>query len=69
MVLFLPAADSLDVEDFAEVRVATVCDVDQVCLDQGFRRRWLDLEGFEEGFYLSKAGVDPFYEAGWCWCG
>lgn len=69
MVLLLPAADSLDVEDFAEVRVALVCDMDQVCLDQGFRGRWLHLKGFEKGFDFGEAGVDAFYEASWCWCG
>lgn len=67
VVLFLAAADSLNVEDFAEVGVAFVCNVKEVGLHEGFWRRGLDLEGLEEGFNLGETGVDALDEACWCW--
>lgn len=36
MVLLLAAADALEVEDFPEVGVASVRDMNQVGLDKGF---------------------------------
>lgn len=65
MVLFLATANALDVEDLAEVGVVLVGDVDQVGLDEGLRRRRLNLESLEEGFDLREAGVDALYETRW----
>lgn len=49
VVLF---AEALEVEDFAEVGVGSVGDVDEVGLHEGFGRGGPHLEGFEDG-------VDP----------
>lgn len=65
VVLVLATANALKVEDFAEIGVVLVCDVDQIGLDKGLGRRRLNLEGLEEGFNLRKAGVDALYETRW----
>ena len=43
MVLFLSAANALQVEDFAEVVVVAIGDVDEVRLHEGLRWGWSDL--------------------------
>lgn len=69
VVLFLPAADALEVEDLAEVGVVAVRDVDEVGLHESLRRGWVDLDGLEEGLDLGKAVVDALDEAGGGWSG
>lgn len=60
LVLF---ADTLQVEDFAEVGVGFVGDVDQIRLHERFWRRGADLQRFEEGVDFAHALVDAFGEA------
>lgn len=63
VVLFLPAANALQVEDFAEVVVVAIGDVDEICLHEGLRWGWPDLQGFEESFDFGEAAIYTFHEA------
>ena len=56
-------ANALELEDLAEVGVGAVGNVDEVGLDEGFWRRWPDLEGFEEGVEARHGCVDAFDKA------
>lgn len=60
----LGPADALEVQDFAEVGVAAVVDVDEVGLYERFGRGRADLEGFEEGVEAGEGGGDAFLEGG-----
>jgi len=55
--------DAFKVEDFTEVGVGPVGDVDEIRLDKSFWRRRADLEGFEQRVHLGHALVDSFNEA------
>lgn len=67
MILILAAADAFEFEDFAEVVVVAVGNVDEVCLHKSFRWRRPDLEGFEESFDLEEAAIHTFDETGGGW--
>lgn len=58
------AADALEVEDFPEVGVGFVGDVNEVGLDEGFWGMGADLEGFEEGVDFRHCKLGAFNEAG-----
>lgn len=64
LVLLLLAPDPLEFEDATEVGFAPVRDVDEIGLDQGFRRRWPDLYCLEKSIDFGKAGVHPLHEPG-----
>lgn len=55
--LILFATDAFEFEDFAEVEVGFVADVDQIGLHERFRGRRSDLEGLEDG-------IDPRHGLG-----
>lgn len=57
LVLF---ADALQVEDFSEIGVGFVGDVDEVGLDEGFGRGRPNLEGFEDGIEAGHGLRDAF---------
>lgn len=65
----MAVANTLEIEDLAEVVVVAVRDVDQVGLDESLGWRWADLEGFEESFDLEKASVYTLDEACRGWSG
>jgi hypothetical protein len=62
-VVLVGFSEAFEVEDLPEVRVASVSDVDEVGLDEGFGRGGTDLEGFEEGVDAGGGCVDAFCEA------
>lgn len=62
-VVFL--GDALEVEDFSEVGVGPVGDVDEVGLYEGFGWRGAHLKGFEEGEQAGHDHRDALDVAGW----
>lgn len=59
-------AETFEVQDFAEVGVGFVGDVDQVGLHEGFGGGGADLEGFEDGVEARHGLGDTFEVAlGW----
>ncbi len=58
-------ADALEVEDFLEVGVGAVADVDEVGLHDGLRGGRAYLEGFEERVDFGHALGYAFEVAGW----
>lgn len=65
--MFLPAADALDVEDLAEIGIALVGNMHEVGLDESFWGRRANLEGFQDRFNFSEAGIYALDKTGWGW--
>ena len=62
LVLFL---ETFQIEEFAEVGIRFVGDVNEISLDEGFRRRRADLEGFEDGVDAGSGLGNSLEIAGW----
>lgn len=55
--------DTLKVEDFAEVGVGAVADVNEVCLYESFGWEGADLQSLEKGVDLGHGLINAFDEA------
>ena len=65
--LFLLASDTLKLKNSAEICIATIGNVNEICLDQSLWRRGSDLESFKECINFEKVRVNTFGESCRSW--